>query len=159
MYLFISQYAKWLENTSLAAGIRQSIWLYPVLEIIHISGIVLLVGGAFMFDLRLLGFSKHLPVRGLSHHLLPWARRGLWLIIPSGLLLFITNAESLSLDPTFWLKMTLLLVAALNVLIFHRLVFKTDSDPARLLNYGKVSALISIMLWISIIACGRLLAY
>lgn len=54
----ISTTLQWLEDTSWAVAIRQSIWLYPALEILHITGIVLLVGPAFMFDLRLLGFSK-----------------------------------------------------------------------------------------------------
>ncbi len=157
---YFIEFAEWIENTSWAVGIRQSLWLYPALEIVHIAGIVLLVGAAFMFDLRLLGSSKELSVSGLAQHLLPWSRRGLWLIIPSGILLFSTNAKSLITDPTFGLKMLLLLAAAVNVLIFHRLLFKKSMDKHNhaFLN-GKLSALVSIILWISIIACGRLLAY
>ncbi len=156
----IAQIAGWLENTSWAAGIRQSLWLYPALEIVHIVGIVLLVGAAFMFDLRLLGFSKSLPLPAIARHLLPWSRRGLWLIVPSGILLFMTNAKSLSTDPTFWLKMILLLVAAVNVFVFHRFVFKTHSDGrTELSSASKVSAIVSIGVWIGVIACGRLLAY
>lgn len=137
-------------------------WLYPALEILHIVGIAILVGAAFMFDLRLLGFSKNLPVSGLSRHLLPWSRRSLLLIIPSGILLFITNAKTLGVDPTFWLKMILLGVAALNVLVFHRFIFKqhTDSKIQGELPFpAKISAFVSITVWIAIIACGRLLAY
>lgn len=157
---FAIEYAEWVENTSLAVGIRQSLWVYPALEIIHILGITLLVGAAFMFDLRLLGRSKDLPVLVLSGHLLPWSRRGLWLIIPSGLLLFSTNAKSLITDPTFGLKMALLLVASVNVLIFHRLILKRHSgDTTELPPTARVSAYVSILVWISIIACGRLLAY
>ncbi|WP_411273162.1 DUF6644 family protein [Daejeonella sp.] len=157
---FVIRYADWIENTSFAVGIRQSLWLYPALEIVHIVGIALLVGAAFMFDLRLLGLSKDLPVSGLARHLLPWSRRGLWLIIPSGILLFSTNAKSLIADPTFGLKMVLLIVAAVNVLIFHRFIFKSiPEDQTRLSPYGRLSAVVSILLWISIIVCGRLLAY
>ena len=157
---FVIRYADWIENTSIAVGIRQSLWLYPALEIMHIVGIVLLVGAAFMFDLRLLGLSKDLPVSGLAQHLLPWSRRGLWLIIPSGILLFSTNAKSLIADSTFGLKMVLLIVAAMNVLIFHRFIFKsTPEDQTCIPPYDRLSAVVSILLWISIIACGRLLAY
>lgn len=137
-------------------------WLYPALEIVHIVGIALLVGAAFMFDLRLLGFSKNLAVSTLSHHLLPWSSRGLLLIIPSGILLFITNAKALGADPTFWLKMILLVVAALNVLVFHKFIYHPASDQEkkyRLPFPAKISALLSITVWIAIIACGRLLAY
>lgn len=156
---FVIRYADWIENTSIAVGIRQSLWLYPALEIMHIVGIVLLVGAAFMFDLRLLGLSKNLPVSGLARHLLPWSRRGLWLIIPSGILLFSTNAKSLIADPTFGLKTVLLVVAAVNVFIFHRFIFPEQGNHNKLPAAAKISAFVSILVWIAIIACGRLLAY
>ena len=158
----MSDFLDLLETSSLAVYIRQSLWLYPVLEIIHILGIVLLVGAAFMFDLRLLGFSKNLPVKGMANHLLPWSQRGLILIVPSGILLFITNAKALGFDPTFWTKMILLVVAGLNVLVFHKLIFVQYADlkiPEKLPFAAKISAAISIIVWIAIIACGRLLAY
>lgn len=158
---FISQSLSWLENSSWAVSIRQSLWLYPALEIVHIIGIVILVGAAFMFDLRLLGFSRNLPIVLLASHLLPWSRRGLWLIVPSGILLFITNAQTLGADPTFWLKMTLLILAAINVLVFHRFIFPSHSDSQvpKDPSLVKISAIISIVVWLAIIACGRLLAY
>lgn len=115
-----------------------------------------------MFDLRLLGFSANLPVTVLSRHLLPWSKRGLLFIIPSGLLLFITNAKTLGYDPVFWIKMSLLLVAALNVFVFHRFFFDTHkrlNTNGELPSFTKISAVISIIVWIAIIACGRLLAY
>jgi hypothetical protein len=158
---FIAQFLSWLEASSLAVSIRQSLWLYPALEIVHIVGIVILVGAAFMFDLRLLGFSRNLPIVFLARHLLPWSRRGLWLIVPSGILLFITNAQVLGADPTFHLKMILLILAALNVLVFHRFIFQPHSDSEVPNNspLNKISAIISIIVWMAIIACGRLLAY
>lgn len=152
----------WLENTPWAAGIRQSMWLYPILEIIHLVGIVMLVGAAFMFDLRLLGFSTRLPLTALSHYLLPWSQRGLLLIVPSGILLFITNATTLGTDPTFWCKMILLGIAALNVLLFHRLLLRRHVELKRegeLPATARITAWVSITVWIAVIACGRLLAY
>lgn len=158
--MIFPEYLDWLEKTSWAADIRQSLWLYPALEIVHILGIVMLVGPAFMFDLRLLGFSRSLPVAGLSTHLLPWSRRGLLLIIPSGVLLFITNAKTLGNDPVFWLKMGLLLVAGLNVFIFHNFILRLNTHIGGELRFSaKISACVSIIVWISVIACGRLLAY
>ena len=153
---------QWLEDTSWAVAIRQSIWLYPTLEIVHITGIVILVGPAFMFDLRLLGFSKNLSVSGLAGYLLTWSRRGLLLIIPSGLLLFITNAATLGYDPVFWVKMLLLSIAGINALVFHRFSFASVSgwnENANVPANAKVAAIISIITWLSIITCGRLLAY
>ncbi|WP_343855056.1 DUF6644 family protein [Algoriphagus jejuensis] len=136
--------------------------MYPALEIVHILGIVVLVGSAFLFDLRLLGLSTNLPLVRLSEFLLSWSRRGLILVVPSGLLLFITNARTLGLDPTFWLKIVLLIVTGLNALVFHRLFFKGKIEPGespQLPLQSKVHALASILLWIAVITCGRLLAY
>jgi hypothetical protein len=160
--LIVPEFLEMLEKSAWAVGIRQSLYLYPVLEIVHILGIVLLVGAALMFDLRLLGRSRNFPVDGLAKHLLPWSQRGLVLIIPSGLLLFITNARALGADFTFWLKISLIGVAALNVWVFHRFIYKTPKfagQDAELSPYSRISALVSILVWIAVIACGRLLAY
>jgi hypothetical protein len=152
----------WLENTGWAVTIRQSFWLFPGLEIVHITGIAILVGAAFMFDLRLLGFARNLPVPGLAQHLLGWSKRGLILVVPSGMLLFITNADSIGTDPIFWLKMSLLACAGLNALVFHRFTLKApgywhrqETIPLK----AKAAAIISIAIWLAVIACGRLLAY
>lgn len=152
---------QWLENSLPAVAISQSLWLYPILEIVHIIGIALLVGPAIMFDLRLLGFSKDLPVSSLARHVLPWSRRGLLLIVLSGLLLFITNAVALWYDPVFLIKILLLIVAGLNAIVFHRFTFRsaTPFDDSILPTAAKVAAGISIIVWLAIIACGRLLAY
>jgi hypothetical protein len=159
---FPEGWLQWLESSSWATAIRESALLYPVLEIVHITGIAVLVGTAFIFDFRLLGLSRGIPVKALARYVLPWSWRGLLLIIPSGVLLFLTNAEALGHDPTFWLKMSLLCLAGLNVLLFHTFTFKTASAWDKNQNPpagAKVAAAVSIVLWISIISCGRLLAY
>ena len=153
---------QWLEDSSWATAIRQSDWLYPALEIVHITGIILLVGPAIMFDLRLLGFSKNLPVNILAGHLLTWSRRGLLLIIPSGVLLFIANAATLGYDPVFWTKMILLVIAGLNALFFHRFIYRSVlawNENASATSGAKTTAIISIVVWLAVITCGRLLAY
>lgn len=149
----VAEWLRLLENSSWALAIRQSAWLYPFLEIVHITGIVILVGAAFMFDLRLLGFSKHLPAGDLGRHLLAWSVRGLYLVVPSGILLFITNASTLGYDPVFWTKMALLAAAGCNALFFRRAAPQAESPRA------KTVAVLSLLLWLAVIACGRLLAY
>lgn len=156
----IAQWLAFLEHSSWALAIRQSAWLYPFLEIVHITGIVLLAGPAILFDLRLLGFSKQLPVTSLGRHLLSWSVRSLLLVIPSGFLLFITNAGTLGYDPVFWTKMILLLLAGCNALAFRRFIARHIRSTTTLLPAGaKIIAILSMLLWIAIIACGRLLAY
>lgn len=158
----INTILKGLEDSSWAVTLRQSAWLYPIVEIVHISGIALLVGPAFMFDLRLLGFSKNIPVTELGQHLLPWSRRSLFLIVPSGLLLFITNAYALWYNPVFRIKMLLLVIAGINALCFHYFTFRAiiaSNEGSGTPTAAKVSAGISIIAWLTLIACGRLLAY
>lgn len=150
-----------LEDSALASAIRASSWLYPFLEIVHILGIVLLVGAAFLFDLRLLGFSQNLPVPDLARHLLPWSRRGLYLIVPSGLLLFSTNAVALAGDPVFHIKLILLLIGGLNAGFFHRFLApsSTDWEQSGVPMAARAVAVCSLVVWVVVIACGRLLAY
>ena len=158
----IAGWLQWMQNSSWAVGIRQSLWLYPIIEIVHITGIVLVAGGAIFFDLRLLGISKKIAVPDMAAHLLTWSKRGLILAVPSGILLFITNAETLGYDPTFHTKLILLALAGLNAWIFHTFVFRPEKQSIQNCSWtksGKANAVCSIILWIAVIACGRLLAY
>src|SRR5689334_5303130 len=100
----LNNWLQWLEDSSWSSAIRQSTWLYPAIEIVHIIGIVLLVGPAFLFDLRILGYSKNIPVSAIEKHLLNWALRALILVAPSGFLLFITNAVALAHNSFFHTK-------------------------------------------------------
>lgn len=153
---------QWLEASTLATYIRQSHILYPVIEIIHITGFVVLVGSAFLFDLRLLGISKRIPVTELAVHLLPWSRRSLLLVIPSGLLLFITQATSLSANKYFGIKLLLILLAIANAGYFHRYTLKTVSlwDQHQPSPYAaRIAGIFSLILWTGVITCGRFLAY
>lgn len=151
-----------MENSKLATDIRESLYFYPIIEIVHIIGFVFLVGAAVMFDVRLLGLSKNISVKNLSKHLLPWSKGSLLLIIPSGILLFITNARSLSEDPVFLVKLSCITLAGANALIFHHTVFKSASlwdQDCNTPKEAKIMAMASILLWLTVISCGRLLAY
>jgi hypothetical protein len=158
----LAAFFRWIEDASLPAAIRESIWLYPFIEIIHIFGIVLVAGGAIFFDLHLLSLKNPLVADRRPFRLLTWSKRGLLIAIPSGLLLFSTNATSLAVDPVFWTKLSLLLLAAVNAWIFHVRVYLPYyhyNDASFRWPVARVNAVFSIVLWMSIIACGRLLAY
>lgn len=148
---------EWLEITNVAKEIRQSNWLYPFIEIIHIFGIVLVAGGAVMFDIQLISRSTVISSSGTSSLLL-WSKRGLILAVPSGILLFITNAVSLAANPFMTAKMLLLFVAGLNAYVFHLRAgyLRTNREST---TTAKFHAVLSMLLWMAIIACGRLLAY
>lgn len=152
----------WLEGSALAVAMRQWLWLYPAVEIVHITGIAALVGGAVLFDLRLLGLSRSLPVATLAAHLLPWSRVGLALVAVSGACMFTAHATEWAENPAFGVKMILIVLAGLNAGAFHRWPFRgvaawdrgAPAPPA-----ARAAAALSIALWLSVIACGRLLAY
>jgi hypothetical protein len=152
----------WLETTRLAAAMREWLWLYPIVEIIHIIGLAVLVGAAVLFDFRLLGLSRSVRVSSLAAHLLPWARRSLLLIVPSGLMMFTAHATEMATNPAFQVKLASLIAAGLNAAAFHAGVFRTvaawDVDAAAP-RAAKASAILSLCLWAGVIACGRLLAY
>src|SRR5712691_9173072 len=99
---------------------RQWQWLYPIVEIVHILSFVLVVGGAFFFDLRLLGRSRSLSVRGLSMHLLSWSRAGFALVLPTGFMMFTAPATEFAVNPAFRVKLILIAVALLNAAAYHR---------------------------------------
>jgi len=152
----------WLESSALAHAMRQWLWLYPAVEIVHIIGIALLVGAAVMFDLRLLGVSRAIPVVALARHLLPWARTGLAVMAVTGSLMFTAHATEFGASPVFRLKLALIAAGCLNAAIFHRWPFRAVSGwdiGAVTPLAAKAAAVASLLLWTSAIACGRLLAY
>lgn len=151
-----------IESSGFAAAMRHWLWLYPIVEIMHILGFVLLVGAAIMFDLRLLGASSRIPVSDLARHLLPWSRAGLLLVVPSGLAMFSAHATEWIANPAFWVKLSLIALAGVNAWIFHRRTFPSVAAWDRLVAVpaaARVSALASLALWTGVVTCGRLLAY
>ena len=151
-----------IEALPLAAAMRHSLWLYPIVEIIHILGFVVLAGSVAMLDLRLLGLSKTIPVTALARHILPWTLGALLLVLPSGLLMFIAHASDFISNPAFITKMTLLSLAACNALWFHVGPYQSVSTWQTKLSppiAAKASAALSLLLWLGVICCGRLLAY
>ncbi len=151
-----------LQEGSFASAMRDSIWLYPLVETIHIFGFAILVGSIVMFDLRVLGISKRISVRLLARHLLPWSLAALLLIVPTGTLMFASDAVELVGNRAFVSKMTLLMLAATNAAAFHVGSFRnverwdqgTSAPPG-----ARLHALASILIWAGVITCGRMIAY
>lgn len=152
----------WIERSALATAMRQDLWLYPSVEILHIWGFVILVGSVAMLDLRLLGLSRSIAVSRLARHLLPWTWGALVVIVPTGLLMFMAHAGDFISNRAFVLKLSLIFAAAINAAVFHlgpyRSVGQWDSGVATP-PAAKVHAALSLLIWMGVIACGRLLAY
>jgi hypothetical protein len=151
-----------IEALPLARMMRESLWAYPIVETIHIVGFAILVGSVIMFDLRVLGLSKQVSVRALARHLLPWSWASLALVVPTGFLMFLAHATDFLGNGSFKLKMALLMAAGINTVIFHTGPYQSvgawDTGVAAPFS-AQASVAASIAIWISIIACGRLLAY
>ena len=151
-----------IEASALGAAMRQSLWLYPIVEIVHLVGLALLFGSIAVLDLRLLGLSRSVPVRRLAAHVLPWTAGSFLLIVPSGLAMFAAHASDLIANPVFAIKMGLILAAGTNAALFHAGAFRGAADwdiGRRPPVAARIAALLSLALWASVIACGRLLAY
>ncbi|MGV3741518.1 MAG: hypothetical protein ACO1NO_04335 [Burkholderiaceae bacterium] len=152
----------WLEATALSQAMRGSLWMYPIVEIVHILGFVLLVGSVAMFDLRVLGLSRGLPVQRLGRHLLRWAVVSLVLIVPAGLMMFSAHPQDFIGNRIFLLKILLIMTAAINAAMFHMGPYRTVEQWDTLVAApasARVHAALSLAIWIAVISCGRLLAY
>jgi hypothetical protein len=151
-----------IEALSAARWMRESLWAYPCVEIVHIVGFVTLVGAVAVFDLRVLGCVRRIAVTELARLTLPWSLGALLLVVPSGLLMFSAHATDFVANRVFAVKMLLLFLAGCNAVFFHVAPYQTVQRwDARLAApfAAKASAAVSLVLWVGVIACGRLLAY
>ncbi|WLH10446.1 hypothetical protein PSH58_16220 [Pseudomonas hefeiensis] len=151
-----------LEGSSLAVAMRGELWLYPLVEVVHIIGFSLLVGAVVMFDLRVLGVSKDIAVTALARHLLPWALAALLLIVPAGLMMFSAHPHDFAGNGVFILKLCLIATAGLNALVFHLGIYRTVSQwntASAAPGLAKAQAVLSVAVWFAVVLCGRLLAY
>lgn len=149
-----------LETSAVGAAMRGSTWLYPIVEIVHIVWFSVLAGSVAMFDLRVLGFGRSVPVLAAGRMLLPWSVLSMVVIVPAGLLLFSAHPHELSNNRVFQLKLILIALAGLNALSFHLGVYRKASTwHAAAPALARLHAAASLGLWISVISCGRLLAY
>ena len=154
---------RWLERTSVGAGIRESLWLFPAIETVHLLGMAALVGTVGVFDLRLLGrMLRRERVSELGRRLLPWTSAGFAVQVVTGVLLFSSEAVKVYTNPAFRLKMLLIFLAGVHALVFHWTVYRNVAswDDSAVLPVGaKVAGLVSILLWIGVVAAGRFIGF
>lgn len=151
----------WLETTPVANAIRTSIWMYPAFETGHYIGLSFLVGGIMLIDLRVLGVAKSLPMKTMID-LLPWVWAGLIINLTTGALLFTYGATNFGTNPSFGLKMSLMVLAGLNAFAFQIATTRSGHDwviTERPPTFVKVFATLSFALWLCVITTGRWMAY
>jgi cytochrome bd-type quinol oxidase subunit 1 len=152
-----------IESSGLAKGIRDSLVAFPLIEAAHVIGVTLVFGTITIIDLRLLGVaSGHRPYRLMGADILKWTWIAFAVAAATGALMFITNAHVYFNNRPFQVKLALLVLAGVNMFVFqlasHRTVHLWDEKPSAP-PAGKVAAVLSLALWISIIVMGRLIGF
>jgi hypothetical protein len=160
---FIAKFCQWVYNSEIGTGIRESIWVFPIIEGTHLLGIALSVGLLCWFDLRLLGLAlRDQPVSKVWQQVMPVALVGFVLMFITGLLLFWAEAWTAYRSVHFWIKLVLLLLAGVNALMFettaHRNMAEWDQAPVPPFR-ARMTGAISLILWTAIIVTGRTMAY
>lgn len=156
-------FCEWLAATNGSIALHESLYMYPLVESIHVLALCLFVGLAVILDLRLLGrVLRGVPVSQVARRLLPWTISGFIVMVITGGLLFYAIPIRTYQSVWFRAKVIFLILAGLNVFYFHTRVEKSIAEwdtaimtPAAARRAG----LFSLILWGGIIVAGRFIAY
>ncbi len=149
---------EWCEQLAVGEAIRNSLWLFPVIEAFHLVGLGVMGGAVLLVDLRLLGLGlKGHPVSQLSKDAQPWLLGSLGMMLASGIPLFLSEAIRCYYSTAFWVKMTSLsLVILFTFTVRRRVSLNATSTPAL---EGKIAALVSLGLWAGVGWGGRWIGF
>ena len=154
---------KSLEDAGVAKAIRDSLFWFPVLEAVHVMGLALVFGSIMVIDLRALGVaSANRPFAKMSSDILKWTWATFALTALTGALMFITNARVYAENGFFQVKLVLLALAGINMAVFQFTAGRTEhqwGEGPTAPPVGKLTAALSLLLWISIIFVGRAIGF
>ena len=152
----------WLQNTSIATGIRESALVFPIILSLHLTGMGLFGGMILMTDLRILGIAMtKRPVSEVVNGLRHWKHLGLTLTATCGILLLWSKAAIYYPNPYLWIKLTLFALIIIHALVFksvYRNVADLDRSPV-IPGRAKAAAVLSMILWIGVVTAGRWIGY
>jgi hypothetical protein len=151
-----------LQDLSFPTQIRESDWLFPTIETVHVFALVLVVGTIMTVDLRLLGFAnKERPFRQVASEMLPWTWAAFAIAALAGMLMFSSKALTYYSNIPFRLKMVCLLLAGINMATFHWLGTRHLEawDRGRPPRAAKLAGGASLLLWTTIVAAGRWIGF
>lgn len=154
------EWAAQLEASPLGEWMRSSALAYPIANVVHLLGLVLLVGPIALLDLRLLGFGRSLALPPVSRALTASAVLGLVLLAGAGFLMFAADAGPLMKNGIMQAKLWVIALGLANAILFRVLwnehLARWDAQPPL---FGRIQALASIAIWLSAGALGRWIAY
>ncbi len=142
-------------------GFMNSPWGWPIAESIHFIGLSMLIGAVGLFDLRMLGFVKTIPLAAM-HKLVPFGVAGFLLNVTTGVMFITTVPDQYLYNPAVQSKFLFLAAAGINMLLFYLLCYRQVSATHAIstaLTKAKIFALISLTCWLGVIACGRLITF
>jgi hypothetical protein len=149
---------EWCEATGLGQAVRQSLWLFPVIEAVHLLGLCMLGGSLLIVDLRMFGVGlKNQGIAELAERARPWLVGSVVVLITSGLLLFLSEAIKVYYNRSFWVKMWALLFALIYTFAVRRRITSDEALDTSLRS--RLVAALSIAIWFTVAAAGRWIGY
>ncbi len=149
----------WISNTWLCMVIVTNFWAIPTIQTIHILSVAALFGSAVMLNLRVLGLLwGHLTCGQVASRFVPWMRWAFVMLIVSGFLLIVGEPVRELINPIFWIKMLLVVLAAVFSLFFNRRASAIPAGGAASLQMRQAAVLL-LILWCAVMAGGRWIAY
>jgi len=152
----------WIAATATSNFIKDATWVIPTVQSIHILAIAALLASMAMLDLRLAGvIGREQSTRQLARRFLPVLWRALPVLLGTGIVMIAGEPSRELLNRFFWIKMSTLLVALLLTIPMQRLVTEARlmDLPRGRRNTLRAIALLSLLLWMVIVFCGRWIAY
>ena len=151
-------YFEWIEASSLGNAIRQSLWLFPVIEAVHLLGLCVLGGAVLIVDLRMLGVGlRGYGIAELMRDARPWFLGALLVMLTTGWALFSSEAIKCYYNTSFWVKITTLPIAiVLTVFIRDRMALRAGGDVTAT---TRMVGITSIALWVIVAAAGRWIGF
>jgi hypothetical protein len=146
------------------ARLMHAAWVWPAAESLHFIGLSLLVGTIGLFDLRLLGFARRVPILAM-HRLVPWGLLGFAVNDVTGAAFLMAEPDQYVYNPAFQLKLLFIAVAGLNALTFYWTSYSrvaalnATAGPQQAPRAARIVAAVSLSLWMFVIVAGRLLTF
>jgi hypothetical protein len=147
---------EWLEHSWLGTSVNNSLWAFAAIEAGHLLALAVLGGAILVVDLRLLGFGlKQEPVSYVGKTAQPWLIAGLSAAIVTGIpLLASLAAGKYYVNGAFWMKMYFFIAALLFTFTIRRAIVMGDDARANS-NIGKITGIVSVLLWAGVGTMGR----
>lgn len=153
----------WLESTALSVAISESDWMFPTIETAHLLALTLVIGSIAMLDLRLLGVStRDCGVVQLASETLPWTWGAFIAAAITGALMFASAATRYYDNIPFRIKILLLVLAGLNMVVFHLTAWRGAHGWDTALPTpiaARVAASLSLLFWIGVVVAGRWIGF